>query len=87
MDVTLSDSWFTPGYNIPFGWTHIVLNYIGPNDGDMESESTMDGVVVDSDTTKTVAMHTLSMEMVGLLSEDIYTNFDGTATPVSRWMS
>ena len=40
----------------PSGWTHVVLNYIGPNDGE-GIRGYVNGVEVASDTTKTNASH------------------------------
>ena len=32
--VTLPDAWFDAYHTIPIGWTHLLLNYIGPSNGE-----------------------------------------------------
>ena len=50
--VYLLDGGFSASFSIPTGWTHIVLNYIGPNDGE-GIRVYYNGTEVESDTTKT----------------------------------
>ena len=47
--VFLPDGYFMAYHPEPTGWTHVVLNYSGPNNG---IQMYMDGVEVGSDTTK-----------------------------------
>ena len=42
------------------GWTHVVLNYIGPDDG-QGIQIYMDGVQTENDTTKTTVLYTLTL--------------------------
>ena len=48
----LPDGKFSAGYPQPSGWTHFLLNYIGPSNGD-GIRVYSDGVEVASGTTKT----------------------------------
>ena len=50
--VYLPDGKFSADYPQPSGWTHFLLNYIGPSDGD-GIRVYSNGVEVASDTTKT----------------------------------
>ena len=45
------DGRFSAHFSIPNGWTHIVLNYIGPNDGE-GIQIYYNGAEVANDTTK-----------------------------------
>ena len=65
--VRLPDGQFSTYHNDPSGWTHVVLNYIGPNNGE-GIRIYFNEAEVKSDTTKS-AVFQIQMEMVGLLLE------------------
>ena len=51
--LNLPDEYFEASHSRPSGWTNVVLNYIGPNDG-QGIRMFIDGAEVSSDTTKSV---------------------------------
>ena len=51
--VNLPNGYFVESHSRPTGWTHVLLNYIGPNNGE-GYRIYMDGSEVGSDTAKTV---------------------------------
>ena len=52
--VIVSDGFFAAVHSAPTSWTHIVMNYVGPNDGE-GVRMFLNGMEVTSDTTKTSA--------------------------------
>ena len=54
--VILSDRWFHTDHSVPTGWTHVVGNYIGPNNG-AGIRIFINGAEVASDTTKAEWSH------------------------------
>ena len=79
----VSDGYFWIPYTRPTGWTHIVMNYIGPNGGE-GIRGYVDGIEVVSDPTKDP--HSLPVgDRRIVVGESTQT---GTRTmPASWWMS
>ena len=58
-DLFLLDGYFIASHSPPSGWTHIVLNYIGPNNG-QGIRIFVDGAEVRSDTDKVLPINPYS---------------------------